>query len=329
MRARDSIPTIIGLLIVVALVAIPLYGDDSIDRTVEDFCLYLALAQLWNLLAGYTGLVSVGQQAFVGIGGYVLFGLCIVLDFHPLVAFLVAGVVGAAVALALSPVVFRLHGPYFAVGTWVVAEAFRLGFAQIELLDAGSGISLPVSVLREIGDKRDDRDLVIYELSVAAAVIATFTVLRWLRSRHGLALTAIRDNEVTAASVGVGVLRTKIIAYVVAGCGASFVGALLFLVRLRISPDSAFSVQDWTAYVIFMVVIGGIGTIEGPIIGTILFLLLREFLSDLGSWYLMILGTVAIAVMLLSPGGVWGFVASKTGWRLGSRHWTLGAKNKS
>ena len=124
--------------------------------------------------------------------------------------------------------------------------------------------------------------------------------------------------------------RTKVIAYVVAGCGAAFVGALLFLVRLRISPDSAFSVQDWTAYVIFMVVIGGIGTIEGPIAGTLLFLLLRGSLSSLGSWYLMILGAVAIAVMLLSPGGLWGLVASRTGWRLGARHWTYDAdKRKS
>lgn len=315
--------SLLGLLVVAAMAALPFYGDSAWLRIVSDFCLYLALAQLWNLLAGYTGLVSVGQQAFVGIGGYTLFGLAILADVNPLIALLAAGVAGAVASALLAPIVFRLRGPYFAVGTWVVAEAFRLGFAQIELLGAGSGISLPVSILREIGEHREDRDLILYELSLFAAVAATFTVMRWLRSRHGLALTAIRDNEVAAASVGVSVLRTKLIAYIVAGTGAAFVGGLLFLTRLRISPDSAFAVQDWTAYVIFMVVIGGIGTIEGPVIGTILFLLLRGYLSSLGSWYLMILGATAIAVMLLSPGGIWGLIASRTGWRIGGGHWNF------
>jgi branched-chain amino acid transport system permease protein len=94
------------------------------------------------------------------------------------------------------------------------------------------------------------------------------------------------------------------------------VGALIFLQKLRVSPDTAFSVNDWTAFVIFITVIGGIGRVEGPIIGTVVFFALRQTMADLGSVYLMMLGAVAIAVMLFAPQGLWGFVADRFGWQL-------------
>jgi branched-chain amino acid transport system permease protein len=96
----------------------------------------------------------------------------------------------------------------------------------------------------------------------------------------------------------------------VAGMTA-MVGSLISLQKIRVSPDAAFSVNDWTAFVIFIVVIGGIGTIEGPIVGTIIYFLLREFLADLGSIYLMILGMLAIIIMLVAPKGIWGFIAQR------------------
>ncbi len=137
-----------------------------------------------------------------------------------------------------------------------------------------------------------------------------------LRSRYGLALTAIRDNELAARSNGVDVTRIKLVVYVVTAFGTAMVGALIFLQKLRISPDTAFSVNDWTAFVIFITVIGGIGRIEGPIIGTIVFFVLRQTLADLGSLYLLMLGAVAIVVMLLAPKGIWGFLAERFGWQL-------------
>jgi branched-chain amino acid transport system permease protein len=137
-----------------------------------------------------------------------------------------------------------------------------------------------------------------------------------LRSRYGLALTAIRDNELAARASGVDVRRIKLVIYVAVAFGTATIGALIFLQRLRISPDTAFSVNDWTAYVIFITVIGGIGRIEGPIVGTLVFFLLRRTLADLGSLYLLMLGAVAIAVMLLAPKGIWGFLSSRFGWQL-------------
>ena len=141
-------------------------------------------------------------------------------------------------------------------------------------------------------------------------------IVTLLRSRHGLALTAVRDNELAAQSAGIDVTRLKFIVYVVTAFGTGMVGALIFLMKLRISPDTAFSVNDWTAFVIFITVIGGIGRIEGPIVGTIIFFMLRQALADLGSLYLLMMGAVAIAIMLWAPKGLWGLVAERFGWQV-------------
>lgn len=140
-------------------------------------------------------------------------------------------------------------------------------------------------------------------------------IILLLRSRHGLALAAIRDNETAARTSGVDVNKRKLSIYIGVAFGTALVGALIFLQKLRISPETAFSVNDWTAFIIFIVTIGGIGRLEGPIIGTIVFFLLREFLADLGTTYLIVLGIMAIAVMIFAPQGLWGFVANRFGWQ--------------
>jgi branched-chain amino acid transport system permease protein len=160
------------------------------------------------------------------------------------------------------------------------------------------------------------REFLIYWVALALVVVVLAAIVLLLRSRYGLALTAIRDNELAARSNGVDVTRTKLVVYVLTAFGTAMVGALIFLQKLRISPDTAFSVNDWTAFVIFITVIGGIGRVEGPIIGTIIFFLLRQTLADLGSLYLLMLGAVAIATMLLAPKGIWGFLAERFGWQL-------------
>jgi branched-chain amino acid transport system permease protein len=116
------------------------------------------------------------------------------------------------------------------------------------------------------------------------AVGTLVLVYKLLRSRHGLALSAIGDAEAAAESVGVDVFRTKLLVYILAAVVTGMAGALIFLQKARISPDAAFSLIDWTAYVIFIVVIGGIGTMEGPIIGVVIFYLLQYYLAALGSW---------------------------------------------
>jgi branched-chain amino acid transport system permease protein len=305
---------IFGVLLIV-LAAAPLWGGRQDLRLLAEIYAYVALASLWNLLAGYAGLVSVGQQAYVGFGAYVLFGLTIVAGVHPLVAIPIAGLLGAVVAIPVAALMFRLRGHYFAIGTWVMAEVFRLIASQISALGGGSGISLPIGIVTSIGS-RQEREFIIYWLALAILVAVLVAIFVLLRSRYGLALTAIRDNELAARSNGVDVTRVKLVVYVMTALGTALVGALIFLQKLRISPDTAFSVNDWTAFVIFITVIGGIGRVEGPIIGTILFFMLRQTLADLGSLYLLMLGVVAIAVMLKAPKGIWGLIADRFGWQL-------------
>jgi branched-chain amino acid transport system permease protein len=271
---------------------------------------------LWNLLAGYAGLVSVGQQAYVGLGAYILFALAMLGGVHPLAAIPLAGVAAAIIAVPVAALIFRLRGHYFAIGTWVVAEVFRLLAAQTAALDGGSGTSLPAAVVLSIASSRATREFVIYWIALAQVAVILFAIVWLLRSRYGLALTAIRDNELGARSNGVDVARIKYAVYVAVAFGTAMVGALIFLQKIRISPDTAFSVNDWTAFVIFITVIGGIGRIEGPIIGTVIFFLLRQTLADLGAIYLLILGVVAIAVMLWAPKGLWGLIADRLGWQV-------------
>ena len=211
---------------------------------------------------------------------------------------------------------FRLRGAYFAIGTWVVAEVFRLLASQVSALGGGSGVSLPASVVLAMAPSRQMREFEMYWLALFLTVATLAAIFLLLRSRHGLALTAIRDNELAAQSTGIGVWGIKFAVYVLTGFGTAMVGAFIFLQKLRISPDTAFSVNDWTAFVIFITVIGGIGRIEGPIIGTIIFFALRQTFAGLGSLYLLMMGAVAIVVMLWAPKGLWGMAVERLGWQI-------------
>jgi branched-chain amino acid transport system permease protein len=314
--ASSRAGTAIVAVAVVALAAAPWWADRASLRLLSEIYAYVALASLWNLLAGYAGLVSVGQQAYVGLGAYVLFGLAILLGVHPLAAIPLAALAAAIVAIPVAVLIFRLRGHYFAIGTWVVAEVFRLLASQVAALGGGSGTSLPIPVVLSIAASRQMREFTIYWIALAQAVVILAAIVWLLRSRYGLALTAIRDSELGARSNGVDVARIKYAVYVAVAFGTAMAGALIFLQKIRISPDTAFSVNDWTAFVIFITVIGGIGRIEGPIIGTVVFFLLRQTLADLGAIYLLILGVVAIAVMLKAPKGIWGLIADHYGWQV-------------
>jgi branched-chain amino acid transport system permease protein len=312
--SRIGTAAVMGLVLVLALA--PVWGSREALRLLAEIYSYLALASLWNLLAGYAGLVSVGQQAYVGIGAYALFALTMLAGLPPLAAIPIAGVIAAAVSIPTARLLFRLRGHYFAIATWVVAEVFRLLAAQISVLGGGSGTSLPAAIVLSVAPNRQLREFVVYWVALALLVLVLGAIFVLLRSRYGLALTAIRDNELAARSNGVNVPRIKLTIYVLTAGGTAMIGALIFLQKLRISPDTAFSVNDWTAFVIFITVIGGIGRVEGPLIGTALFFALRQLLADYGSFYLLMLGAIAIAVMVKAPKGVWGFVADRTGWQL-------------
>jgi branched-chain amino acid transport system permease protein len=308
----SRIATIAAVLVVGLLTLAPWGTSPASMRLITEFLVYLALACMWNLLAGYAGLLSIGQHAYVGFGGYAMFSCALFLGIGPLYAIPIAGVAAALISVPVALLVFRLKGPYFAIGSWVVAEVFRLSAAQMSMVGGGSGLSIPISVMKGLGSK-SEREMLVYFASLVLCLGTVVLVYLLLRSRLGLALTAIRDSEVASSSLGVRIGRIKLIVYVIVAAITSMIGALIFVTKLRITPDAAFSVNDWTVFVIFIVVIGGIGSIEGPIIGTLLYFILREFLSGLGAVYLMLLGGMAILIMLLAPKGIWGLVNQRFG----------------
>ncbi len=312
--------------ILIAIVILAFFAPTFLPRSMIQDLFFLVtmigLAQCWNLLAGYGGLVSVGQQAFVGLGAYISFGAAILLGLDPLLAILVAALAGTLLAVPTAYVVFRLKGAYFAIGTWVAAEVYRLLFAQWTALGGGTGTSMPsdiarsmvgIDLVRDLLGLRSSaaRDVLSYWLALIAVILITGFAYALLRSREGLALSAIRDNETAAESVGVDSNRAKLVVYLFAAAGASLVGGLIFFQKASLTPDSAFSLIDWTAYVIFITVIGGIGTLEGPIIGALILLALQAWLAEYGSWYLMLLGLLGIVVMLFAPRGIWGFIQER------------------
>lgn len=313
-----------AVVLVAAGFAAPAFVSRTVIIDLFFILTMLTLAQYWNLLAGYGGLVSVGQQAFVGIGAYAMFAGALLLGWNALPALLLGGLAALLLALPFAFFAFRLQGAYFAIGTWVLAEVVRLLVAQWKALGGGTGTSLPrdvtgsiwgVAFLQDLFGVREAaaRDILAYWLALALAV-ATIGGIYWLmRHRQGLALAAVRDNPEAARSVGVNTGRLRWRVFLIAAFGTGLCGALIFLQTARISPNAAFDVTQWTAFVIFIVVIGGIGTIEGPILGVLIFFALRSAFASWGAWYLMALGAIGIAVMLFAPRGLWGLFADRTG----------------
>ncbi len=307
----SRVAAMLGIALVLVGITLPAWGESSTLRDVVELACYFVFAMMWNLLAGYGGMVSIGQQAFFGLGGYGMLVLADHVGVNPFVAIPLAALATAVLAWPLSWLAFRLQGGYFAIGTWVTAEVVRLSVANVPVVGGGSGTSLTALA----GMPKATRESVTYWMALACVVATVAGIYGFLRSKQGLALMAIRDNETAAESQGIAVGRMKLAVYIVAAFGAALAGALYFVSTLRISPDAAFSV-NWTAFAIFMVVIGGIGRIEGPLVGTLVFFVLNKLFSGYGTWYLMGLGLLAIVVTLYFKQGLWGWVQQRHGWVL-------------
>ncbi len=293
-------------LLLLALVFLPSKLDMSYQIKFVDLFVLIVMATMWNLLAGFGGLVSVGQQAFIGIGAY---SLVFFTDHQGLG--IIPGIIAAAcftglMAFPLSFIVFRLKGGYFAIGTWVIAEIIKLVTVQIQSLGGGAGVSL--AVFADTGREARIKSVYLLALIVTVAILVGTFIL--MRSRLGLALTAIRDDATAAGTLGVNVTAAQRTIFILVAMGFGAAGSLIALTNLRVQPDDIFSV-NYSAIMIFIVVVGGLGTIEGPILGAILFYFLQDRLRDYGSIYLIVLGLVAIISVLVAPRGLWGLITKE------------------
>jgi ABC-type branched-subunit amino acid transport system permease subunit len=306
-----NVLTAAAMVAAVAYLAyLPYQAYSSTTNLLVNVFILITMASMWNLLAGYAGLVSVGQQAFVGLGAYFV----LILAQRGLSPFLALPLAALGCGIAGVPVwwlVSRLRTAYFAIATWVVASVCFLLIVRVGSLGGGTGMALP-------GLNNLSATLLVaytYWVSLAVVLVVLATVYLLLRSRLGLVLTAIRDDEVAARSSGVKVARAQQLVFVVAATGCGAAGALLIISQLNVEPAAAFSVS-WSAQMIFATIIGGIGTIEGPIVGAIVFFVLQQTLASYGTWYFMILGVVAIVVAIWARRGLWGLLADRAHIRL-------------
>ena len=302
--------TSLGAIIIV-LFFVPLVMSDNVMQQLTSLFILVILAVMWNALAGYGGLVSVGQQAFIGLGAYGAIYLGHVHAVTPLLALLLSALIAGAVAIPVALVMLQLRGGAFAIGTWVVAEVFAIVVSLRSDLGAGTGISFIEMNRFEL----HSRIQYVYWASLGTAAVLLIALFVLLRSRLGASLQAIRDDEGAAASVGVRVMAGKPILFVLAGLGCGAAGALTLANQLFIQPTSIFSV-DYSALMIFMVLVGGLGTFDGPIIGAIVLFIIQNQLGDNGVWYFILLGSVAIAFALVLPRGLMGTLQDRLGLQL-------------
>lgn len=299
-----NLKRLILVIIFFTLCFLPLFATDYILMVLQLVFLYMALGQMWNLLAGYTGLVSLGQQIFVGLGGY---SLAVTTELFHLPMFLgiaIGGVISVLFALLISKPLFKMRGVYFTIGTWIVAECLILFFSNWKLVRTGQGLNITVSY--------DLTTSAIYYIAMIMGLGSLVLVYYLLRSKLGLALMAMRDNEAAAETLGVQLFNTKLKIFLISAFVTGLTGGVLYLSIAYIQPVAAFGI-DWTVAMVFMVIIGGIGTIEGPIIGAVFYVLLRQYLYDYPGISMIILGLVAIITIMVAPKGIMGTLHDRFG----------------
>jgi branched-chain amino acid transport system permease protein len=296
-----------GLIAVALGVAAPEFLSTGNLRLTSEILLVFTMAQMWNLLAGYAGLISLGQQAFIGIGAYAVYTVTGKLHASPYLGFVVAFLAAGLAATIVAPLLFRLRDAYFAIGTWVFAEIVRIVVTKSDWLGSSAGMAF--QGLSGFGVKFSTACFWVALVLTAISIIVTQGMMR---SRVGLALMALRDNELAAASSGIDVLRSRLIAFVLSAavCGAA--GSVYFAQTLFVDPTSAFDV-NWVVILLFIVIVGGIGTNGGPVVGTIVYFGLRELFRNAEGWYLVLMGAIAFGTILMAPLGIWGQLSKRYG----------------
>ena len=292
------------------LAVVPLVASPDIVQKLTTLLILILLAVMWNALAGYGGLLSVGQQAFIGIGAYATIYFAD-LGVPPYIAMVLAALLAGLLSVPISFFALRLRAAQFAIGMWVTAEAASIIVRQDSNLGAGTGIAL----IQLYHIDPNFRQAYTFWLALAFTVVFVGVLFFLLRSPFGASLQAIRDDEVAARSLGVDVSARKRLLFVLAGFGCGAAGVLVVANTLFIEPGSIFSVQ-WSAYMIFMVLVGGLGTFEGPIIGAILLFAIQTTFTQGGPWYLVGLGATAAFFALVLPRGLWGMAEERLGLRL-------------
>ncbi|HHY13361.1 MAG TPA: branched-chain amino acid ABC transporter permease, partial [Thermoanaerobacterales bacterium] len=255
------------IAILAILISLPSWASEYTISVIMLISIYTAMAQMWNLLGGYAGLLSLGMQAFIGIGGYALAVFSVDYGVNIYISILLGGIFSVIFAFLISPALFKMSGVYFAIGSWVVAEALLLWFSNWKFVRYAQGINIVTAY--HITTTQ------LYYVALVVGLLGVILVYALMRSKTGLALMAMRDNPSAAEIMGVELYITKLKCYLISSFMMGITGGAMYLYQAYILPSSAFSIS-WTVAMTFMVIIGGIGTMEGPIVGSILYVLLTH-----------------------------------------------------
>jgi ABC-type branched-chain amino acid transport system, permease component len=314
---------LIGALVVAALALLP-FVPGAVDNYYFSLLffvfIYAILAQGWNLVVGYAGQISLGQHAFFGLGAYTtaivwsrnyLYGPLYesfprIYYFDP-VTMVLSGLVAAVAAVLIGlPLLSKLRGDYFALGTLGFGEIVRVLFVNGgEFTGSAFGVIAPSSTFET---------LLPHYWTGLFLMIGTALAIRWLiRSRYGLALVAVRDDEMAASANGVNILKTKILAFAGSAFIAGVCGSLYSYYIFHVGPDSVFNLE-WMLLPLMMTVVGGTGTVWGPIIGAFVMYVVFDFAKLwVPDYHPIIAGLTIILAMLFMPNGIlrFGFLARR------------------
>ena len=284
--------SIVAVVSLLANVPFVVHRDDVLNFLVLTL-LTIALAQSWNIVGGYAGQVNLGHAAFFGLGALVTRTLWIA-GTPVLVAMLAGADVAVAFALAIGGAAFRLRGAYFAIGTLALGEILRITI----------GNTLPEISTLPATTIATYRLATRYWLALALAALSVFAVAWLAGSRLGLGLQAIREDEEAAEATGVGVLKLKLLALVLSTALAALAGGAFAYYHISYYPSHAFGPQ-WTFDAVLVTFIGGVGTLHGPVLGAVFYVLLKEYLAIRWvDFHLLIFGALFVAIVLLLPGGL-------------------------
>ncbi|MEM1586503.1 MAG: branched-chain amino acid ABC transporter permease [Candidatus Bathyarchaeia archaeon] len=291
---------IFSIIAVVALLASIPHVLPPIWTSLLFFCfIYAALGEIWNLQAGFTGIINLGVHGFVGFAAYMM-AIAITYWGLPIwVSLLFAGAVTMLLALVVSPLIFKMRGLYLALGTLVLALAVYSWFVQWEYTYAGKGMYIAAIVLPNI----------LYYMALIILIVSVATVWFIRKSRIGLMLIAVRDNERAAEDCGVDIFRVKLYCYLISSFITALIGGIFYLFGSYLRPTIAFAFT-WVLISVASTVIGGMGTIEGPIAGGFLIAILNQYvLARFPGLSQLIYGILIIVIVLLIPQGLMGLIS--------------------
>jgi branched-chain amino acid transport system permease protein len=287
--------------IVVFLLAVPLFISSPYMLHVGILLfIYMILATSWNLLGGFTGQLNLGHAAFFGVGAYVS-ALFYVAGVSPLIGIVMGGVTGSVFAALASPT-FRLRGVYFAIGTLALSEAMRAIVTTIGALGGASGLRL-----RALEGYEKPQ---FYYIGLVILLVSLVTTYWVIHSKTGMAFKALCGSEDAAESLGISPFVYKVWSFVISAFWAGITGGFYAAYILFVEPNNAFNIF-WTFNPVFAVLIGGIGTFFGPIVGSVLFVLISELTIGFGKMSSLLVGVLLIAVIILAPKGIMGFVRGR------------------